>query len=239
MKRLSLLTALLFMLMSSLAHGQKGPDAPGVSSASTLEFRYLPQLDEGTWIIRPTSNSNGTPPTNTGYEDIIDSKTGKSLTSKELDERVFSQPSFLNGSKLKPNSRADLANGKPIIYFEFQDASKEDFKDFTATHIGKRLAIFVDHKLLSAPVINDVIPGMGYIEGNFTPDSAKSLADRLNAGVTGKAPTPLDPKARSIATIIIAVIGVSLLLLLVISWFTASGRRARLQNHLPEDDRNL
>ena len=51
---------------------------------------------------------------------------------------------------------------------------------------GKRFAIVLDHKLLSAPVVN--VGGNGSISGNFTVESANEVALLLKAGAL---PAPL------------------------------------------------
>jgi preprotein translocase subunit SecD len=55
--------------------------------------------------------------------------------------------------------------------------------------VGRRLAIILDGKVQSAPVIKGHIPGgKGVIEGNFTADDAKDLALVLRSGAL---PAPL------------------------------------------------
>ncbi len=50
------------------------------------------------------------------------------------------------------------------------------------TDRGRQLAIILDGTLISAPVINSEIGSQGEITGRFDPQSAKKLADELNAG---------------------------------------------------------
>src|SRR5204862_2955686 len=108
----------------------------------------------------------------------------------ELDAKVFGEEAVLEGKDLEANSRADLLPQKGyVIHFEFKAGKpKQDFEDFTRTHVGKPLAIFLDKKLISAPNINEPIPGEGIIEGRFSADQAKTLASQLNAGAL---PVPL------------------------------------------------
>jgi preprotein translocase subunit SecD len=59
----------------------------------------------------------------------------------------------------------------------------------TKANVGKPFAIVLDNKVISAPVINEPIPGgAGQISGNFTVQSANDLAILLRAGAL---PAPL------------------------------------------------
>jgi preprotein translocase subunit SecD len=62
-----------------------------------------------------------------------------------------------------------------------QDAAKR-FEKFTGAHIHDRLAIVMDKKVLSAPVINGKIADNGVIEGLSGHDEAADLALNLRAG---------------------------------------------------------
>jgi SecD/SecF fusion protein len=199
-----------------------------IQNTAKLEFRQVTQLDDGTWSTRDASTKGSDQ--DPGYEEII-TREGKPVPPEQLQEMIFSKPALLDGSKLKPNSRADLGTGQTVIHFEFKDDSKEIFKDFTASHQGKRLAIFLDQKLLSAPVIEDVIPGIGIIRGNFTPESAKTLADQLNAGALPvplqiDAMTKVEPtlgKAAVQQTMIAGIVGLGLVLAIMIFWYKGPG----------------
>jgi preprotein translocase subunit SecD len=62
-----------------------------------------------------------------------------------------------------------------------QDAAKR-FSAYTGSHIGQRLAILLDQKVLEAPVINGQISDNGVIEGAGTQQEAADLALNLKAG---------------------------------------------------------
>lgn len=70
---------------------------------------------------------------------------------------------------------------------EFVDDRKDDFRDFTRRHLKRKLAIVVDGEVVSAPIIQDVIPGRCLISGGgprgfFTKEEAESLAAALRSG---------------------------------------------------------
>ena len=82
-------------------------------------------------------------------------------------------------------------SGGWVVNFTFNGHGASRFADVTANNIGKRFAIVLDRAVISAPVIQSVIPGgRGQIEGgNFTAASATTLALLLRAGAL---PAPLD-----------------------------------------------
>ena len=61
------------------------------------------------------------------------------------------------------------------------DAAKR-FGPFTEQNKGRQMAIVLEHKVYSAPVINGRIDDSGMIEGNFSQESAHDLALVLRAG---------------------------------------------------------
>jgi preprotein translocase subunit SecD len=74
---------------------------------------------------------------------------------------------------------------QPVVNFEFNDRGAQIFADMTTRLAPTRgqIAIFLDNELLTAPQVDEPIPGgRGFIRGNFTPDSARTLAIQLNAG---------------------------------------------------------
>ncbi len=73
--------------------------------------------------------------------------------------------------------------GRLIIGLEFNRAGARQFERITGEHIRERLAIVLDNRVYSAPVIKDRISGgSAVIEGMFTPEEAHDLALVLRAG---------------------------------------------------------
>ena len=87
---------------------------------------------------------------------------------------------------------ADLENafptrdgmGRPAVGFEFKGDAGDKFGRFTQNNIKKYMAIALDKKIISCPVINSAIwGGKGIIEGgNFTVQSATLLANQIKGG---------------------------------------------------------
>jgi protein-export membrane protein SecD len=79
---------------------------------------------------------------------------------------------------------------EPVVNFEFDSAGARAFGRATAENTGRRFAIVLDKRVISAPVIDEPIPGgRGYIRGRFTVESAAELALLLRAGAL---PAPLN-----------------------------------------------
>jgi preprotein translocase subunit SecD len=74
-------------------------------------------------------------------------------------------------------------NNRPLISFTLNSEGAELFGDFTGKSVGKHLAVVLDGKVYSAPVINERIGGgAGQISGNYTVEEAKDLAIALRSG---------------------------------------------------------
>ncbi|WP_457625622.1 protein translocase subunit SecD [Persephonella sp.] len=89
---------------------------------------------------------------------------------------------IVTGSELKDARASVDSRGKPAVNFELTDEGAEKFGEATAKMIGKRIAIVLDNKVVSAPVVRSRISKSGQITGNFTPEEAADLAVVLRAG---------------------------------------------------------
>lgn len=89
------------------------------------------------------------------------------VTGEEL---VDAQPSFDQ-------------NGRPAVSFRFNPTGARKFGDYTAENIGSPFAIALDGEVISAPVIQNHIPGgAGIITGRFSVEESTNLAVLLRAG---------------------------------------------------------
>ncbi|MDD2652640.1 MAG: protein translocase subunit SecD, partial [Sulfurimonas sp.] len=89
----------------------------------------------------------------------------------------------LDGGMLTDASVGFDQNNRPLITFKLNAEGAQIFGDFTAKSVGKRLAVVLDGKVYSAPVINERIGGgSGQISGNYTVLEAKDLAIALRSG---------------------------------------------------------
>jgi protein-export membrane protein SecD len=73
--------------------------------------------------------------------------------------------------------------GEPIVTFRFNTRGARIFGEVTQANVGRRFAVVLDDKFITAPVIRDaILGGSGLIEGNFTVESAQNLSVLLRAG---------------------------------------------------------
>jgi preprotein translocase subunit SecD len=80
--------------------------------------------------------------------------------------------------------------GEWIVNFVFDSLGGKRFGDATRENVGRPLAIVLDNKVISAPVIREpILGGRGQISGNFSAQSAQDLALLLRAGAL---PAPLN-----------------------------------------------
>ncbi|NTV41357.1 MAG: protein translocase subunit SecD [Candidatus Moranbacteria bacterium] len=97
----------------------------------------------------------------------------------------------LTGKNLK-NAMVDFASqgiSSPKIALQFDEEGTALFTDITKRNVGKRVAIFLDGEIVSAPMVNEEITGgRAEISGDYTLQEAKDQVQKLN---TGALPVPL------------------------------------------------
>ncbi len=117
-----------------------------------------------------------------GVDELI-SETGETL---KISKRIV-----MSGENLidaQPNIQNQ--QNEPTVSFTLDRVGAQKFGRATTDNVGKRLAIVLDGKIISAPNINEPITsGNGMISGNFTFQEATDLALLLRSGAL---PTPLD-----------------------------------------------
>ena len=108
-----------------------------------------------------------------------------------LDEVSVSKRIIISGDNLlDAQPKMDTQTNQTIVSFSLDRVGARRFGKATSTGIGKQLAIVLDGKIISAPVIRDTIAsGSGQISGGFTFQSATDLALLLRSGAL---PAPLN-----------------------------------------------
>ena len=88
-------------------------------------------------------------------------------------EIVLKRRALVSGEMLTDARPAfDQQSDQPVVNFRFNGQGARRFGDATSQNVGKRFAIVLDNKVISAPVINEPITGgSGQISGNFTTES--------------------------------------------------------------------
>ncbi|MDP3052608.1 MAG: protein translocase subunit SecD [bacterium] len=141
-------------------------------------------------------------------------------------------PTTLTGRYVK-SAQVNFDNlGKPVVDITFTDEGAKIFEDLTGRNIGKPLAIFLDNQPIEMPTVKEKISGgKAQISGNFTPDSARKLVERFNAGAL---PAPIKLLSQQTIgaslgfdslnkTILSGLIGFILVILLMIGFYRGLG----------------
>jgi preprotein translocase subunit SecD len=91
---------------------------------------------------------------------------------------------IIKGEQIKnADSGLDQQRGEYVVTVEFNDEASRIWADFTAANIGTQTAFVLDSQVVSAPQIQEAIPGgRTQITGHFTADSARELANVLKYG---------------------------------------------------------
>ena len=102
---------------------------------------------------------------------------------------VYDRIAVDGGDLTDARAGADSQSGQWVVNFTFNSVGARRFGDTTRANVGRRFAIVLDNKVISAPVIREpILGGSGQISGNFTAASASDLALLLRAGAL---PAPL------------------------------------------------
>ncbi len=116
--------------------------------------------------------------------------TEKLMFEDESEEAIVSKRIILSGDNLvdaKPTM--DTQTNETVVTFSLDRVGAKKFGKATSTGVGKRLAIILDGKIISAPSVREpIVGGSGQISGNFTFQSATDLALLLRSGAL---PAPL------------------------------------------------
>jgi preprotein translocase subunit SecD len=92
--------------------------------------------------------------------------------------------SIISGEQIKnATSGLDQQRGQYVVDVEFKDDASKVWADFTAANVGTQTAFVLDSQVVSAPEIQEAIPGgRTQITGQFTNESARELANVLKYG---------------------------------------------------------
>ena len=138
-----------------------------LGKTANLTFRFILKNTEETFGVENLSFEDG---------------SENALVSKRI---VISGENLLDAQP-----KMDNQTNQTVVTFSLDRVGAKRFGKATKTGIGKRLAIVLDGKIVSAPVIQGaIIGGSGQITGNFTFQSATDLALLLRSGAL---PAPLN-----------------------------------------------
>lgn len=139
---------------------------------------------------------------------------------------------ILDGEMLTDARAGFDQNNQPIVSFSLDAKGAKIFGDFSGANVGKRMAIVLDGKVYSAPVIRERIGGgSGQISGGFSVEEASDLAIALKSGAL---PAPMEVlEKRSVgpslgedsikASMIALISGFALVILFMIAYYALAG----------------
>ncbi len=84
--------------------------------------------------------------------------------------------------------------GRPSVEFTLNPAGGQAFGELTGKNVGYGLAIVLDGRVVSAPVINSRIADRGQIEGNFSQQEVQDLVTVLRSGALPASITYLEER---------------------------------------------
>lgn len=156
---------------------------------------------------------------------------------KSITRYVTKDAIILEGSMLKSATIGIGEYGGYQINIEFDRQGGRIFAEYTAHNIGRYLAIVLDEKVISCPVINSMIPhGRGYISGDFSAMEAQDLSTLLQSGslpvpltiLQSRAVGPSLGKESIDLSIKAMIIGLILLMIYMIAYYRLIGIMADL-----------
>lgn len=104
----------------------------------------------------------------------------------QLEKRVALEGKHVSDAQLGFNTDS----GEPVVNFKLDKEGAVRFGEMTQKNLGRALAVVLDERVITAPVIRSVIAGgSGEISGSFTATEANNLALLLRAGAL---PAPLN-----------------------------------------------
>jgi preprotein translocase subunit SecD len=74
---------------------------------------------------------------------------------------------------------------EPMIAFRMSPDSAQAFAELTKRNVGRKAAIVIDGRTMSAPIIREqILGGLGTITGDFTVEEARRMAAALASGTS-------------------------------------------------------
>lgn len=150
-----------------------------IQRTAKLEFMLVDDVASSKEALLAKSNGN-LPPGRIILPEV-DEKTGKVTAWYLLKTEPKMTGSYLVDARMTTGGKMDLGGGYNVD-FQFNLEGARLFSRITGENIGKNLAIVLEDKVKSAPVIKSRIFDRGMIEGRFTLEEARDLAIVLRAG---------------------------------------------------------
>jgi preprotein translocase subunit SecD len=124
--------------------------------------------------------AEGLPP---GTEVLYEMEKNKETGREKKTAYLLKKRALMDGSNITEASVAFDRFNSPYVSLSFNATGARQFEHLTEAHVKKRLAIILDNRVYSAPVIQEKIGGgRAQISGNFSMEEARDLAIVLRSG---------------------------------------------------------
>ena len=95
---------------------------------------------------------------------------------------LISRSSAVSGGDLRGAEPGRDENGRPDVKFDLTGDGGRRFAAFTGAHVGDKLAVVLDNKVMEVANIQEQIHDQGRISGGFTDQQTRDLALTLRSG---------------------------------------------------------
>ncbi|MCM0754340.1 protein translocase subunit SecD [Desulfovibrio aminophilus] len=194
-----------------------------IGKTAHLEFKMV---DDS---VDPAQAAKGVVPPGTELSVILHRNQGGGYIEKPI---VLRKEAVLTGEAIS-DAQVHFGNyGEPYVGIAFNPRGARTFERLTGENVKKRMAIVLDGKVYSAPVIQEKISGgRASITGSFTPEEAADLAVVLRAG---SLPAPVSVlEQRTVGPslgqesidkgVVSTLVGGALIILFMIAYYGLSG----------------
>jgi preprotein translocase subunit SecD len=147
-----------------------------IGQTALLEFKLVDDEHD----VQDALKGNIPPADEVLYQVTEDKVTRRSTRTPFLvKKRTYLTGEYLTDARVQIDSQF----GEPYVALDFDKKGARLFERITEANVKKRLAIVLDGRIYSAPVIQEKIGGgHARITGNFTTEEARDLAIVLRAG---------------------------------------------------------
>jgi preprotein translocase subunit SecD len=155
-----------------------------ISEGGQLELRLVEDPVTYTSETDALSKHGGVLPPGTELIPGRPERTASGSTPNGEGWYILSRSAVVTGRDLRSATENRNSNnpGQWVVDFTLSGDASRRFGPFTQQNLGRQMAIVLDHRVYSAPVINGRIDDSGMIEGNFSQESSHDLALVLRAG---------------------------------------------------------
>ncbi len=145
-------------------------------------------------------------------------------------------PPLFSGDQVSSATVGSDQNGRPAVDFVLKDQGRDLFSEYTAANVGSYFAITLDAIVVSAPVIQNAIPG-GNVQitgGGVAGFGGKEAQDLVTILKFGSLPFPIEPLSSEqisatlgsqflVQTLLAGLIGVSLVFAFMLIYYRLPG----------------